>query len=119
MLISMGVCITNKPNMKNILKPTLLVVLLSFSLPSIQNALSETPAKTIPAEKTTEADAMKMINRLEEIKAMDPSNMTRREKKEIRREVKTINSNLKTQSGGIYLSVGAIIIIILLLIILL
>ncbi|HSD06335.1 MAG TPA: hypothetical protein VLC96_03740, partial [Flavobacterium sp.] len=60
-----------------------------------------------------------MLNRLEEIKKMDKSNLTRAEKKELREEVKTIKANLKATGHGVYLSIGAIIIIVLLLILLL
>ena len=93
--------------------------------------LSTTPAisKDLPkaaieatAPKDDEAAAARaqvLINRLEEIKAMDKSNMTRSEKKALRKEVKEIRSELRTTGNGIYLSVGAIIIIILLLILLL
>ena len=55
----------------------------------------------------------------EEIKKIDKSNMTRLEKKALRKEVKSIKAKLQTTSRGVYLSVGAIIIIILLLILLL
>lgn len=103
--------------MKNLNKPTLLFVVMSLSLAA--NAFSETPARIINTEKTNDAEALKMTNRLEEIKAMDPSNMTRKEKSELRREVRKINHSLKTQNGGVYLSVGAVIIIVLLLILLL
>jgi hypothetical protein len=57
-----------------------------------------------------------MTNRLEEIKAMDKSVMTRSEKKALRDEVKEIKR--VQSSGGVFLSVGAIIIIVLLLILL-
>jgi hypothetical protein len=88
------------------------------------------PSQTFAATKpttTTEvvtntADAAKakiMILRLNEIKDMDKSNLTSSDKKNLRKEVRTINRELKTMNGGVYLSVGAIIIIILLLIILL
>lgn len=60
-----------------------------------------------------------MLNRLEEIKAMDKSEMSRVEKKELRKEVRAIKSSLKSSGNGVYLSVGAIIIIVLLLILLL
>ena len=58
------------------------------------------------------------VNRLNEIYAMDKSSLNFSEKKDLRKEVRTINDQLR-QQGGIYLSVGAIIIIVLLLIILL
>jgi hypothetical protein len=69
--------------------------------------------------QTEEVMANSMINRLEEIKKIDKSNMTRLEKKALRKEVKSIKAKLQTTSRGVYLSVGAIIIIILLLILLL
>ncbi len=73
-----------------------------------------TPAKTeIPAEIQIKLD------RLEEIKKMDKSELSRAEKKELRKEVKTLKGEIKSSGGGVYLSVGAIIIIILLLILLL
>ena len=59
-----------------------------------------------------------LLNRLETINAMDKSGLTRAEKKEFRVEVRTIKKDIKA-SGGVYVSVGALIIIILLLILLL
>jgi hypothetical protein len=50
---------------------------------------------------------------------MNKSEMTRLEKKSLRNEVKDIKKEMKVMSGGVYLSVGAIIIVILLLILLL
>jgi hypothetical protein len=58
------------------------------------------------------------VNRLNEIYAMDKSSLNSSEKKDLRKEVRTIKDQLRHQ-GGIYLSVGAIIIIVLLLILLL
>lgn len=72
---------------------------------------------TNPKEIPTEVKIM--LNRLEEIKKMDKSGLTRIEKKELRAEVKGIKKSLKASRNGIYLSIGAIIIIILLLILLL
>ena len=60
-----------------------------------------------------------MIDRLEEIKSMDKSSLNSKEKKELRKEVRSIKSSLSKSGNGVYLSVGAIIIIILLLILLL
>ena len=63
--------------------------------------------------------ANRLKSRLEEIRAMDTKNMTKSEKKALRTEVKTIKKELAQISGGVYLSVGAIILIALLLILLL
>jgi len=49
---------------------------------------------------------------------MDMSKLKSSEKKDLRKEVRSINHKLKTISGGVYISAGAAIIIILLLIIL-
>jgi len=58
-----------------------------------------------------------LLLRLNEINALDKSELNSSEKKALRKEVKSIKKALN--SGGVYISVGAIIIIILLLILLL
>ena len=105
--------------MKNLFKPTMLVVLMALTLVSTSEAFSKNPRKANKTEVISEADAQKLTSRLEEIKAMDASSMTRKQKRELRHEVNAINETLHTSSGGAYISVGALIIIILLLIILL
>jgi len=72
-------------------------------------------------EMTSEQKALveKITNRVEEIKAMDKSNMSRAEKKELRNELREMKKQARAAGGGVYLSVGAIIIIILLLILIL
>lgn len=95
------------------------VSLLSF-VPTTSKAEANINSKEkieMTAEQAQRAQVM--MNRLEEIKAMDKSNMTRVEKKALRKEVKTIKMAMSDLSGGVYLSVGAIIIIVLLLILLL
>ncbi|TDD98428.1 hypothetical protein [Flavobacterium cellulosilyticum] len=99
----------------------------TFYLMMIVLSLSMFPNTSIASEKNTVAIENKvmplevkvMLNRLEEIKAMDKSEMKYSEKRELRKEVRSINTALRSSNGGVYLSVGAIIIIILLLIILL
>ncbi|WEK18927.1 MAG: hypothetical protein P0Y49_19320 [Candidatus Pedobacter colombiensis] len=61
----------------------------------------------------------RITTRVEEIRDMDKSNLSRAEKKELRKELRELKSQARAMGGGIYLSVGAIIIIILLLIIIL
>lgn len=65
------------------------------------------------------SNSMELLARLEEIKAMDMSAMSRVEKKELRKEVRSVKKQLGDNHDGVYLSVGAIIVIVLLLIILL
>jgi len=105
--------------------------MLFLFFPNQMNAETKTSKKTtttIVALKTDEINTM--IVRLKEIKAMDFSTMKPVERKELRKEVRSIRSQLKensnstyaatTNSGhGLYISLGAAIIIALLLIILL
>lgn len=105
--------------MKNLFKSTFFVMLMSLTLASTSEAFSRNPRKVISTEVISEAEAQKLTSRLDEIKAMDASSMTRKQKRELRHEVSAINETLHTKSSGVYVSVGALIIIILLLIILL
>ena len=73
-----------------------------------------------PVSSTTaSARAEELVQRLEVINGMNKSDMSRLEKKSLRKEVRAIKKEMKGLSGGVYLSVGAIIIVILLLILLL
>lgn len=90
---------------------------------SVENSkVMEVTSNGLSKDKTKieeSAEAKVMLSRLDEIKAMDKSNMTSREKKELRKEVRTLKTNIAQIGGGVYLSVGAIIVILLLLILLL
>ena len=106
------------------MKKITIYIMTAVSLLSFVPTTSKAEANINPKEKiemTAEQaqQAQVMMNRLEEIKAMDKSNMTRVEKKALQKEVKTIKMAMSDLSGGVYLSVGAIIIIVLLLILLL
>jgi hypothetical protein len=63
--------------------------------------------------------AANLMIRLNEIRDMDKSVLNSSDKKALRKEVRAIKSEMKANSQGVYLSVGAIIIIILLLILIL
>lgn len=100
------------------LQTALLVFTMALISPNLLSAAND----TIPVPSKIQMDkinADKMIERLEEIKNLDKSNLTRVEKKELRDEVKGIKKGLRATGNGLYLSVGAIIIIVLLLILLL
>lgn len=60
-----------------------------------------------------------ITSRVEEIKSMDRSELSREERKALKNELQDMKKEAKAMSGGVYLSVGAIIIIILLLLLLL
>jgi hypothetical protein len=74
---------------------------------------------TKPSEAEESAEAKTLVLRLNEIKAMDMSKMNPSEKKEMRKEVRSIKRELREVSGGVYLSVGVIILIVILLVVLL
>lgn len=75
-------------------------------------------AAMTPAER--DARVATIIRRVEEIKAMDRSKLSREERKELKKELRSLNKEAKVFGrGGIYLSVGAILVIILILILVL
>ena len=94
----------------------IMMVALSIT-PMFANAPEPTTVSNTTKEMPTEVKVM--LNRLEEIKEMDKSELTSSERKSLRKEVRGIKANLKASGNGVYLSIGAIIIIVLLLIILL
>jgi hypothetical protein len=78
-------------------------------------------AATTPAVKTTDGTLSQLLlaNRLDEINATDQSAMTRDEKKALQTEKRSVQGEMQNGSGGVYISVGALLLIILILIILL
>ena len=81
-------------------------------------AIEATPTST---PVTNNADAEKvnvLVKRLNEIDAMDKSNLSSSERKELRKEVRTIKKEVKALGGGVYISVGVLLLIIILLLLL-
>ena len=98
-------------------KTKLYLMIMMLSLGAFTTAIaSEKTPTTTPTEIPAEIQVM--LNRLEEIKGMDKSDLKRADKKELRKEVRAINSEIRSSGNGIYISVGAIIIILLLIILL-
>ena len=98
----------------------LMMMVLSLSVvPTQMLAAEKTPTTTANTPKEVPAEVKVLLNRLDEIKAMDKSSLNSTEKKELRKEVRVIKEELKSSGNGVYLSVGAIIIVVLLLILLL
>lgn len=103
--------------MKKLIYTLTAVIMLGLSV-STAVAADKAPAKELTAQQ--QAQLQQIQQRVEEIKAMDKSNLTREERKELRSELKAMKKQANAVTGGgVYLSVGAIIIIILLLILLL
>jgi F0F1-type ATP synthase membrane subunit b/b' len=126
--------------MKKLGTSFLVVALLVLFTPFVLNAdeeVNENNSTEISKEAVAKAksEIEMMVNRVMEISEMDMNELTRAEKKELRKEVKSIKKDLKAYSkseseaiadaaakgadrGGIYISGGALLIIIILLILL-
>jgi hypothetical protein len=75
---------------------------------------------TKPAMTESQIARVEVITkRIDEIKSIDKSQLSLKERKNLRNELIEMKKELKATNGGIYLSVGAIIIILLILILLL
>ena len=98
---------------KKILRIALFVILIAIALPASSATIVPTTAKT------EDSRAQQLMQRLEEIRGLKKSELTGLEKKGLRKEVKGIKKEMKAMTGGVYLSVGALIIVILLLILIL
>jgi hypothetical protein len=92
-------------------------ILLSVASPAVM--AKESKNAEAPLTEQQQARLQNIEQRVLEIKKMDKSSLTRQERKDIRNELQGMKKEAKAMSGGVYLSVGAIIIIILLLILIL
>ncbi|MFC4213314.1 hypothetical protein ACFOWA_19120 [Pedobacter lithocola] len=103
------------------MKKFIYTLALIFSLGVSFNSVQAAEKAKNPTELTTEQSLKleKIKTRVEEIRDMDKSNLTKAERKALRSELRELKGQARAVSGGVYLSVGAIIIIILLLILIL
>ncbi len=103
------------------MKKFIYALVLVFTLGISTNTVSAANNKEAKTEMTAEQRAQfeKITSRVEEIRKMDKSNLTRVEKRALRAELRQMKDQARAMSGGVYLSVGAIIIVILLLILIL
>lgn len=107
------------------IKTRLVALIFMFAL-TAGTASASIIADKPPKEKTndlTEAQKARIESlkrRVEEIRAMDRSKLSKAERKDLRQELRDMNKEAKAAgSRGVYLSIGAVIIIVLLLILLL
>jgi len=96
------------------------VISISF-MPNQLSANNGTRTEPVPPIESPvdAARAQVLLNRLDQIRSMDKSQIDANQKKALRQETKSIKKELKQISGGVYLSTGAIIIIIIILILIL
>ena len=94
----------------------MVVLLLTIAFPSFsadtKTAVPATATET-PAEQVA-----RLEQRLEEIKALDHKSLSSSEKRALRKEVRAIKKEMAEISGGVYISVGALLLIILLILLL-
>lgn len=93
----------------------LLTAVLLASGSVMANEVKSKPALT----ENQIARVSEITRRVEEIKNMDKSDLSRTERKALRNELLDMKKEVKATNGGVYLSVGAIIIILLILILIL
>lgn len=92
-------------------------ILLSVASPAVM--AKDTKPVAAPLTEQQQQRMQTIEQRVLEIKKMDKSTLSRQERKDLRNELQGMKKEAKAMTGGVYLSVGAIIIIILLLILLL
>ena len=95
--------------MKNTFYFLALTVMLSVTAINTNAALV---ARSQPSEETqeqTDSRLAEIKQRVEEIGAMDKSQLSRMERKELRKELKNMKKELKRREGGIHISTAAII----------
>lgn len=105
-----------------LLTATMLLCFIAFNSNAAtltdNNAVTkEAAANMTPQQKEVRLEEINA--RVQEIKAMDKSQLTKEDRRELRAELKSMKKESRAMGGGIYLSVGAIIIIILVLILIL
>lgn len=97
------------------------LIYIAFAMLMVFSSVSvmAKPNKNVTLTEQQQLRLTEITNRVEEIKEMDKSQLTRDQKKELRSELTQMKKESKALSGGIYLSVTAIIIVLLVLILIL
>jgi hypothetical protein len=105
--------------MKKVSLRYLVIALFTFfSLANVEAAKTDTRIERTTMTSPPPPEVQRMIDRVYEIKAMDKSNLSVAEKKELKSELKTMKKDLKA-IDALYIPIGTAIVIILLLILLL
>jgi uncharacterized ferredoxin-like protein len=108
-------------------KTIFLVLIMIFSLSATTvfaaktdpKTSTENPAVPIKTEnKLSEEEMSRLTKRVEEIRDMDKTAMTVKEKRALKKELKGIKENVRKSGGIIYISAGTLILIIILVLLL-
>jgi len=105
------------------MKKTILIALIMiFTLgattvfASTSDFKSNEPVAT--ENKLSAEEVNRLVNRVEEIRKMDKSTLTTSEKRELRKELKSIKKNVRKHGEVIYVSGGVVLLIVIILILL-
>ena len=114
---------------KTVLSIMAVFVIIIYFPNLVMGETEQASAAVVATSLVATVDASVLTARVEAIKAMDFSALNASERKELRKELRTIKTDLKKSNtrdeyathgnGGIYLSVGAIILIVVLLLVVL
>jgi hypothetical protein len=108
-------------------KTILFVLMMIFSLGTSTVFATKTDSKTasdklvVPDKrenKLSEEEMSRLTKRVEEIRDMDKTTMTIKEKRELRKELKGIKESVKKDGGYIYIGTATLLLIIILIILL-
>ena len=92
---------------------------IAFAATTDVKSTTENPAVLVKSEtKLSTEEVALLTKRVEEIRAMDKSEMSSLEKRELRKELKGIKENVRKSGDVIYISGGTLLLIIVLIILL-
>jgi predicted trehalose synthase len=100
----------------------LFALMFIFSLGALTAFAGTSDKKDNPAvpekkeNKLSEEEMSRLTKRVEEIRDMDKTNMTVKEKRELRKELKGIKENVKRDGGYIYIGTATLLLIILIIV---
>lgn len=106
-------------------KSILIVLLMIFSLSASTAFATKTNPKNAPdnlavpgktENKLSEEEITRLTRRVEEIRDMDKSEMTGKDKRELRKELKEIKENVRKSDGTVVIGVTTLLLIIILVI---
>ena len=95
--------------MKNTFYFLALTVVLSLTTISTNAAMVATSQPSEETREQTDSRLAEIKQRVEEIRAIDKSQLSKSERRNLRHELKDMNRELKRREGGIYISTAAII----------
>jgi hypothetical protein len=107
--------------MKKVILIGFLVIfsLSAFAINHDSKSKSENPAVPDKKEnKMSDEEISRLTRRVEELRNMDKANLTVKEKRELKKELKGIKKNVRRNGGVVYIGSGTLILIIILVILL-